>query len=159
MMKQIILSVWGVLGFSFAFAQSADFEKVMGEWTGTGKLFGQEASFSMIWELTLNDQFIHLTFQNQLTANGKNNVMNAQAYYKPSSDNTFIGTWFDSRGMILPLNAIFKDNMLTTEWGSVETEKGKTTYEIKSKNVIEVKDYVFTNEQWQQFGYATYQRK
>lgn len=130
---------------------------LLGTWTGTGKLFNMDATFTMTWETALNGKFIRLTFQNNFTQNGKQSTMNAEAMYKPLSDTTFIGTWFDSRGITFPLKATLTGNTLTTEWGSPETESGKTVYHIKSNSEMEVTDFVKRNGQYQQFGKATYQ--
>lgn len=142
-----------------ALGQTKIQDNLSGEWTGLGKLFGGDASFTMKWEPALNGKFLRLVFQNNYTANGKNYVMDAEAFYKQVSDTSFTGTWFDSRGMVLPLRSVIRNNTFITEWGSAETERGKTEYELTDKNNLEARDFIWRNGQWQFFGQASYKRK
>lgn len=156
--KPFLLFILLLLFINTATAQqSAD--NLIGTWTGSGKLFGQDATFSMKWEKALGGKFIRLNFQNNFTQNGRKSTMDAEAMYKPLSDSSFEGTWFDSRGVVFPLKANFSNNTLTTEWGNEATEKGKTVYLIKSNSEIEVTDFVLRNGQLQQFGKTLYKKK
>lgn len=132
-------------------------DNFLGEWKGTGKLFGNDAQFYMKWEKTLGDKFIQLDFKNSFKLqNGKEMSMAAKAFYKPENENNFKGTWFDSRGMILPLKSNFDKNSLVTFWGTPETEEGKTIYIFLEDNTIQTEDYVLKNGEWKQFGNAEY---
>ena len=106
------------------------FEDVIGEWEGKGSLFGMEASFKMKWTNELEGKFVRLTFQNKFTdQNGIERIMDAHAYYDPSLSN---GTWFDTHGMMLPLQLNIEENVLIVLWGNAETRQGKTIYTIDS---------------------------
>jgi hypothetical protein len=159
MMYKLFLAFTLLFLFNNAVTAQQSIDNLVGEWTGSGKLFGQDASFSMKWEKALGGKFIRLVFQNNFTQNGKKNTMDAEAMYKPVSDSSFEGSWFDSRGVVLPLKAVFSGSTLTAQWGSPETETGKTVYLVKSNNEIEVTDFVQRNGQWQQFGKAVYTKK
>ena len=134
-------------------------KEFIGVWEGHGKLFESEASFSMKWEWVLEKQFVRLTFQNKMPGpEGKNRILKAQAFYKPKEPGQFEGTWFDSRGMVLPLQGSTEDGVLTILWGTPESEQGRTVYRLLDESQIEVEDFVFKDSQWHQFGHATYKR-
>jgi hypothetical protein len=134
-------------------------DQLIGSWRGAGTLFGASATFQMKWEWTLDSQFVRLTFENRIPqADGKDFALKAQAFYKLTGEDQYEGTWFDSRGMVLPLNATAEDSSLVTLWGSPETEQGKTVYRIVQRDSIEVDDFVVKNGDWMAFGKASYGR-
>jgi len=148
---RVLLSV--ILAFtinSLAVAQEAFVNNLIGLWHGNGKLFGSNAEFKMNWEWTLDKKFVYLTFQNK--------VIKAQAFYQATGADEYIGTWFDSRGMVLPLKAGVKDSALVTLWGSPETEQGRTIYRLMDPDKIKVSDFVLKDNEWHQFSEAVYNR-
>ena len=134
-------------------------DRFIGSWSGKGKLMGADAEFIMAWEWILEDRFVRLTFQNKIrVSDGTNRILKAQAFYKPEQPGHFSGTWFDSRGMVLPLVAHTEHDTLTTHWGTPETEEGRTVYRLLDQNRIEVEDFVLKDDEWHRFGYAVYHR-
>lgn len=91
-------------------------------------MFGSDSEFNMNWEWTLDKKFVRLTFQNKVTK--------AEAFYQATGAKEYIGTWFDSRDMILPLKAGVEDSALVTLWGSPETEQGRTIYRLMDANKL-----------------------
>jgi hypothetical protein len=135
------------------------FHLLVGAWEGTGSLFGSEASFRMEWEWVLNDRFVRLTFQNRREgSDGVERVMDAQAFYKPAKTGHHEGTWFDSRGVVQPLQGENVDSVLTVLWGTAETEQGRTVYRVQGEDQLEVEDAVLKEGQWHPFGRAVYRR-
>ena len=131
----------------------------IGAWEGHGTLFGADATFSMKWEWVLEKQFVRLTFQNKMqSSEGVERILKAQAFYKPIGAGRFEGTWFDSRGMVLPLKGSAEQTTLTTLWGTPETEQGRTVYRLVDKSHLEVEDFVLKGDQWHHFGQAIYRR-
>lgn len=111
----------------------------------------------MVWERDLGNAFYKLSFENEfLDTTGKKVQLQAVAYYKPMDKNQFIGFWFDSRGMILPLQATFNNGSLETTWGNEQTEKGKTVYTLNNDGTATVKDYILKSGLSMQFGDAKY---
>lgn len=134
-------------------------DRLIGAWHGEGKLFGADAVFSMTWERVLGGQFIRLTFENKLQRpNEAARVLQAQAFYKSAGVDRLEGTWFDSRGMVLPLEGSVAPASLTTLWGTPATEQGRTVYRVVDEERVEVEDYVLKEGQWHEFGRATYRR-
>ena len=96
-----------------------------GSWSGTGTLRGAHAEYHMHWEWVLGDKFIRLTFENKMSrSKGENFIFTAIGFYRPQYAESYVGTWFDSRGMVLPLSANTEDSSLVTLWGTPETEQG-----------------------------------
>ena len=85
--------------------------------------------------------------------------ISAIGFYQPMGDERYEGTWFDSRGMVLPLDASRMGGALVTLWGTPDTEQGRTIYRIIAKDRIEVEDYVLKDNEWKQFGEAVYRRE
>ncbi len=113
----------------------------------------------MKWDWVLGQQFVRLRFENNMRgADGVERVLAAEAFYKPLPNGRFDGTWFDSRGVVLPLQGSIEEATLTTLWGTPETEQGKTVYRLLDGDQLEVTDFVLQNEQWNQFGHAIYTR-
>ncbi len=136
------------------------FEKVEGDWSGIGELFGTSATFKMSWQKVLSGQFIHLHFSNSFkNQNGNTQGIESRAYYRLDESTESSGYWFDSRGVMFGLKFSIKQNELTVLWGNPETEEGKTRYRLIEGNRIEVKDYVKRNGTFNQFGEAVYTKK
>ncbi len=134
-------------------------DQFIGTWEGQGKLFGADAAFSMEWEWVLEQQFVRLIFQNKTQSpDGGERILKAQAFYRPIGAGRFEGTWFDSRGMVLPLQGTAEENKLTTLWGTPETEQGRTVYRLVDESHLEVKDSVLQGGEWHEFGHALYER-
>ena len=131
----------------------------IGAWEGEGELFGSEAAFSMEWEWVLGGKFVRLAFENGIQGpDGIDPILQAVAFYRPIGEGRFEGTWFDSRGTVLPLQVSTEPTTLTTLWGSPATEQGRTVYRLLDKGKIEVEDFVLKGDQWQKFAHATYRR-
>ncbi|NNE09659.1 MAG: hypothetical protein HKN20_13950 [Gemmatimonadetes bacterium] len=139
--------------------ESSVMNDLIGEWKGEGKLFGTPASFSMQWERVLGQRFVRLTFENRMRIpDAEDRVMTAQAYYKPKEGGLYDGTWFDSRGVVQPLQGTAAGSELTVIWGTPTTEQGRTAYRVTGAGTVEVEDFVLRNDVWQRFGHATYRR-
>lgn len=131
---------------------------ILGDWLGKGQLFGKEASFSMNWKKSLNNQFLELSFQNEyMTDQGEVRIMKANAFYKFEND-SITGHWFDTRGMMLLLRGNIQNDAITIYWGDKHTEQGKTIYH-KFENRIKTKDFYLNEGVYHQFGNATYDRR
>ncbi len=156
MNKSLLLSLMIALSLSPAVKGQLP-EPFIGQWTGTGTLYNQDASFSMKWEKVLNNEFVRLTFGNRLD-NGSFS-MQATGMYRIESDGTVKGSWFDSRGVHFPLNGKTEGSRLTVHWGTEDFEQGKTVYILTGPEAITVTDYVMKNGNYTKFGEATYTKK
>ena len=128
-------------------------------WSGSGTLMGSPAAFEMHWQWELDERFLKLEFKNsRQTADGREISFRAHAYYRVVGDSLLEGNWFDSRGVTFPLQGLIKGNEITVEWGSEETEMGRTVYVLKSPGEMAVTDYVFSDGRYSKFGEAAYKK-
>lgn len=134
--------------------------KFIGSWAGEGKAFGRRSRPEMKWEATLSGKFIKLTYRTELTSRIGKEVFEGHAYYKSLGAGKYKGTWFDSQGSEHPITAVFEDNALTANWGTPQTELGKTVYRLVSAKEMELVDSVQRKDgTWQEFGRAKLARK
>lgn len=140
--------------------QKSDFDMFIGNWTGKGTLFGAEGNFSMSWKKTVEDKFMELSFENMyITADGTKQKLSAKAIYWFTDEVNLKGNWYDSRGIVFPLKAEFKNKTLTAFWGDSDSvERGKTVYQLTDNKGIIVTDFVWQNEKMVPFGKVTYQK-
>ncbi len=149
----ILLIGIGSIGYSQSF-----FDRVgQGHWTGTGTLLGSTAEFEMRWEKVLDGKFIKLTFRNSRTTEKDVIELKANGYYQVVNDTLVNGTWFDSRGMVLPLKGTLSSDKLTIQWGDENTERGQTVYIMKPSGIY-VEDYVMIEGKPVKFGTASYKK-
>jgi hypothetical protein len=158
--KLTILSCLLLSGLCVAAATTEDADisvKLAGAWKGEGKAFGMSTRPVMIWEPALGGQFMKLTYRNEMmSAKGDVRVFEGHAYYKAIGGGKYRATWFDSQGAVHPIEAAFDGVTLTSNWGTKDTEVGRTTYRLVNPNAIEVVDFVQTKDgTWKEFSRAT----
>lgn len=155
-MKRTLIFMFFMAGLLPAFSQTFFDTATKKKWKGEGILLGAEATFEMKWGKVLGGQFYQLTFQNErITETGKI-TFNAMGFYKPKEDGLFEGTWLDSRGLSFPLKGTVANNQLVVDWGTPDTEVGKSIYTINTDGTISVEDYIQQEGKSTNFGKATY---
>lgn len=155
-MKRNIILLFLLAGLSPAFSQTFFDTAIKKKWKGEGILFGTEAKFEMNWEQVLGGQFYQLTFQNERIEESDKFIFNAIGFYKLTGSTSFEGTWFDSRGISFPLKGLVADNQLVVDWGTPDTEVGKSIYTINPDGTISVEDYIQQDEKSTNFAKAKY---
>jgi hypothetical protein len=106
------------------------------------------------WTQVLDDKFLKLAFMNQFINNsGEERTMTAIGFFNLKAGQ---GSWFDSRGTMLPLVLKFENDELIVNWGDEDTEKGKTIYKIIDEDKIEVEDYFLKDGKYNLFGTENY---
>ena len=63
-----------------------------------------------------------------------------RAFYRPAGDGRWRATWFDNRGITFPIEAVAGGPALTADWGSAETERGRTVYRLAEDGRLDVTD-------------------
>lgn len=158
-----MLLLWAVLqpvAMAGAPAAAAPFANLAGEWQGSGEINGMASVQQMHWEPVLNGRFLRLTLDNRMTAaDGVERRFQAQAFYRAGDDGAIAGTWFDSRGISLPLvGSIDDQGVMTILWGTDDTERGRSSYRIVA-DTLAVTDEVLTPAgAWRVFGRAKLSR-
>lgn len=139
----------------FAKTQKDVFPKqFLGRWSGEGRSMGMDSKPMMTWESVLGDKFLRLYFRNEMkTAQGKVEIFEGPAYYHSTAEGKFRGSWFDSGGAAHPINAVFEDHTLKAEWGTTETQLGRTNYRLINPDLIEIVDSVRLKDgTWREFS-------
>jgi hypothetical protein len=118
-----------------------------------------EARAEMTWSVVVGGRFARLEFENVMRpAEGESRVFSAQGFYPMAAEPPAAGRWFDSRGYQLPLAIERSEDALVVDWGSAETESGRTTYTLVSPTELEVVDEVLREGALQEFGRVRYHR-
>ena len=164
-MRKLFLLANLLLGVPAAWADESRtrdfFAAISGEWQGSGETLGMASSQQARWEPALDAAFFRFVFDNRMTAtDGRESRFRAEAFYRVTADGAVTGTWLDSRGMTLPLTGIVDaTGALTIEWGSPETERGRSSYRLIG-GALEVTDEVMNPDgSWRVFGRTVLQRK
>ena len=148
-----------ILAFALQAAQAEEppatafFAKLAGHWHGNGEVRKMAADMRMHWEPVLDGQFQRLSMEDLMTGtDGKTWHFKAQGYYHVAKDGTITGSWFDSRGISLPLTGGVEGDTMTIDWGTDAIERGRSTYRL-GDGALEVTDEVYTKEgELQVFG-------
>ncbi|NNE06711.1 MAG: hypothetical protein HKN15_13400, partial [Xanthomonadales bacterium] len=108
----------------------------------------------------LDGAFTRLEFSNSMRgSDGAGFEFRAHGYYRPGEDGVISGTWLDSRGVRLPLSGTSPDDFtLRIEWGSAETEQGRTEYRIDGDRLQVVDEVLLPDGAWRVFGRSELQR-
>ena len=155
----ILTAVIALMFQSVALGSEPILQTLVGTWQGSGEVRGMPSEQTMVWTPALGGQFFRLEFDNQMHA-GEGQVyrFQAHAYYRPSPEGEIVGNWFDSRGVIFSLSGSQTACTLSIEWGSPDTETGRTRYHLAG-NKLEVTDEVLGAEgEWRIFGQSVLER-
>ncbi len=118
--------------------------------------FGRPSKPEMKWERVLSGKFLKLTYRTELrSAKGEPQLFEGHAYCKSLGNGKYHGTWYDSQGSVHPIEATFEGSALTSNWGTAQTELGKTVYRLLAAERMELVDYVQKKDgTWQEFARA-----
>lgn len=135
--------------------------RLVGDWSGEGKVMNLPSKIAMTWKPALGDKFTRLSFRNEMTTpDGRVVIFEGHGYYKALSEGRYEGRWFDSNGATHPVLGVVKGDSLVAEWGTPETEQGRTTYELLPDGRASVRDEVRSNKtgEWRVFGESMLRR-
>ena len=155
----LLVLILALHGHAFAQVQAPAgtlVDRFHGSWQGDGKTLGMNARLQMKWEPVLGGKFVRLSLRNEMTTPaGKKQIFEGHAYYQRdrASETVYEARWFDSRGLSFPIKARIEGESLVAEWGSPETEQGKSVYRLLEPNRMEVIDSVKQKDgAWKEFG-------
>jgi hypothetical protein len=103
-----------------------------GRWRGTGTMFGRASEAMLEIRPALGGRFMEFSY--------RAGRFEGRAFYRPVADGRWQATWFDNRGISFPIAAVLAGQMLTSDWGSAETERGRTVYRLLPDGRLEVID-------------------
>ncbi|MGZ8361774.1 MAG: hypothetical protein ACXWUX_14740 [Allosphingosinicella sp.] len=114
-------------------AQS-DLGWLVGTWRGEGIRMGRTYDAVLEVRPALGGRFLEFSY--------RSGPFEGRAFYHLAQDGRWIGRWFDNRGVSFPLDAAVAGRTLTTAWGSVETERGRTVYALGADGRLTITDSV-----------------
>ncbi len=160
-----IVSLLVSLGSAFVVAQRAPatgpgvLAKLEGQWEGPGIILGQPSRLQIEWSRVLAGRFFRLTHTSRIGAEPNSRHFEGHAYYQAVADGRYRATWFDSTGLVRPIDAAGQEDELVAAWGTPETEVGETTYRLKGPDQMDVVDRVKQKDgAWREFGRSTLTR-
>ncbi len=130
--------------------------RLAGGWSGEGTVLNVPSKVQLNWEWTLDKQFLRLSFVNQMGLRR----FEGHAYYHALGAGRYRGAWFDSSGMIRPIEATQEGDAIVAKWGTPETEVGETTYRLMPDGSMEIIDRVQGKDgRWREFGKVLVRRQ
>lgn len=112
--------------------EAGNLDWLAGSWRGAGTMFGQPSEAALDVRPALGGRFVELSYR----AGG----FEGRAFYSPAGEGRWRAAWFDNRGVTFPIAAAVADRTLTADWGSAETERGRTVYRLLPDGRLEVSD-------------------
>jgi len=105
-----------------------------GRWRGAGTMLGNASEAVLEVRPALSGRFTELSYR----AAG----FEGRAFYRPVGDGRWQATWFDNRGVSFGIEALLSERVLTSDWGSADSERGRTIYRLLPDGRLEVTDSV-----------------
>jgi hypothetical protein len=138
---------------AMARADGGSLDWLIGKWAGTGTSFGKPSEARFEAAPALDGKFVELRY-----AITKPILFEGRAFYRQTPKG-WDARWFDSRGMVFPISAAVSGKMLTSDWGSPDTERGRTEYRLLDDGRLEVRDTVLGKDgQYGEFARQTFTR-
>ena len=106
---------------------------LQGNWQGAGTMFGRASEARLEIRPALGGRFLELSY--------RAGPFEGRAFYRPTGESRWRATWFDNRGISFPIEAVAAGRTLTAEWGSADTERGRTIYRLLPDGRLEVTDH------------------
>jgi hypothetical protein len=107
---------------------------LVGSWLGTGTMLGRPSQAELVIRPVLGGRFLELSYR----AGG----FEGRAFYHSVGTGRWQANWFDNRGVRFAIEATAADRTLTADWGSPETEQGRTVYRLADDGRLHVSDSV-----------------
>lgn len=113
---------------------------LQGDWRGPGTMFGRPSEARLTVLPALDGRFLELSWRLP--------NFEGRAFYRHDGEGRWHATWFDSRGISFPIQAITAyppaadpmDRTFTANWGSADTERGRTIYRLLPDGRLQVTD-------------------
>lgn len=105
-----------------------------GRWQGPGTMFGTASEAVLEVRPALGGRWLELSW--------RAGRFEGRALYRPDGDGGWRATWFDNRGISFGIEAAAGERTLTSDWGSAESERGRTVYRLRDDGQLEVVDSV-----------------
>ena len=127
-------------------------ETLHGEWTGEAKLMANPVHTTLRWTSVLSGKFTRLELEHRAGGAEGAVIFAGHSYVanKPGPETS--GTWFDSSGTVRPQAVRVDDGALIVDWGTAETEEGRSVYKLVEGDKLQVEDWVKRGEEFHPFA-------
>jgi len=127
---------------------------LVGDWSGSGTIFGAPSTAELHVKPALGGRFTELRYRVDGKRQGTAFRFEGAAFYERAADANggWTARWFDSSGAKHPITATAADNALTALWGEAATERGRTVYRRQPDGSLEVVDEVADKSGWRVFA-------
>lgn len=115
-----------------------------GHWRGAGSIMNRNVIMEQRWAPALGGNFRELTMRHLSAKDSATVQFEGRGLYTgaKSGPNAIAGMWFDARGMMLPVAGQCEGKVFISDWGSADTEQGRTVYTLVSPTSLQVIDSV-----------------
>ena len=145
------LAAAAVLAAAPAAAQDATtLNWLVGEWRGTGTMFGRPSEATLSVRPVLGGRFLELNYR----AGG----FEGRAMYRFVDGGMWRAHWFDNRGMTFPIEGYQIERSLRAAWGSAGTEQGLTLYVLGQDGRLRVTDSVRRDGTYRDFASHVFEK-
>ncbi|HYD13521.1 MAG TPA: hypothetical protein VEC11_11810 [Allosphingosinicella sp.] len=110
----------------------AELAWLQGSWRGAGTMFGRPSEARLEVRPALGGRFLELSW--------RAGSFEGRAFYRPVGEGHWTAAWFDNRGISFPIAAVATGRSFTADWGSAETEQGRTVYRLLPDGRLQVTD-------------------
>jgi hypothetical protein len=152
MLVALLVGLWASATAGQAQTSSLSLDWLVGSWAGEGMVQGQASEAKLEVRPALGGKFLELDYRFS-TRGARPYTFEGRAFYRPVGGRDWRADWFDSRGMVWPIGASVERDTLTADWGTAETERGRTVYRLLRDGRLELVDTVRQRDgNWREFG-------
>ena len=105
-----------------------------GSWRGSGQTMGRADEAMLVIRPALGRAYTELSY--------RAGAFEGRAFYRRVEPGRWTASWFDNRGISFGIVATVDGRTLTADWGSAETERGRTLYRLAEDGHLYVTDAV-----------------
>lgn len=127
-------------------------ETLHGEWTGEAKLMANPVHTTLRWTSVLSGKFTRLELEHRAGGAEGAVIFAGHSYVANTPGPKTSGTWFDSSGTVRPQAVRVDDGALIVDWGTAETEEGRSVYKLVEGDNLQVEDWVKRGEEFHPFA-------
>ncbi len=117
---------------------------LVGDWRGSGTMFGNPSEATLSVRPVLGGRFLEFSY--------RAGRFEGRALYSLISGGRWRAQWFDNRGMTFPVVAHEIERTLTSNWGSADSEEGRTAYILAADGRLRITDSVRRDGSYREFA-------
>jgi hypothetical protein len=116
-------------------------QSLRGRWSGMGTVSNRPIWMVQTWGPAMQGTFTELRMTHHVAADTTRVVFEGRGFYASAGTDSVMGTWFDARGISMPLRGSCTGMTLTMQWLG-DRERGRTAYGLHGADSLSVLDEV-----------------